>query len=123
MSSPLTPGEVVDAIIAGRARGDLDTSLQYVAETSIDQGEVFTRQDWRTKWERIVAGVPDWQITLENSVETGEWVCNRYTISGTHTGDFFGRPPTGRRFRINAMDMVRVRDGQLIEHWAFGDSF
>jgi predicted ester cyclase len=60
-------------------------------------------------------------VTTEHSVENGEWVANRYTIRGTHTGDFFGQAPTGERFEIRGMDMVRVRDGQVIEHWAFAE--
>jgi predicted ester cyclase len=48
-------------------------------------------------------------------------VANRYTIRGTHTGDFFGQPPTGERFEIKGMDMVRVQDGRLVEHWAFAE--
>ncbi|MGH3172016.1 MAG: ester cyclase, partial [Trebonia sp.] len=55
-------------------------------------------------------------------MEDGEWVARRFTIRGTHTGDFFGQPPTGQRFEVWGMDMVRVRDGQLVEHWAFAGS-
>ena len=29
-----------------------------------------------------------------------------------------GQPPTGKRFEIKGMDMVRVRGGQVVEHWA-----
>ena len=54
-------------------------------------------------------------------MEDGDWIAHRYTIRGTHTGDFLGQPPTGQRFEIIGMDMVRVRDGQLIEHWAFAE--
>jgi hypothetical protein len=28
-------------------------------------------------------------------------------------------PPTGAPFETHGLDMVRVRDGQLVEHWAF----
>ena len=55
-------------------------------------------------------------------MEDGDWVAHRYTIRGTHTADLFGQPPTGQRFEVGGMDMVRVRDGQLIEHWAFAES-
>jgi SnoaL-like polyketide cyclase len=43
-------------------------------------------------------------------------------LRGTHTGDFFGQPPTGAPFEARGLDMVRVRDGQLVEHWAFAGS-
>jgi predicted ester cyclase len=111
----------VRAIIAARENHDLDTSVGLVAPESLDQGSPATREDWRHKWELMRTGCPDLEVITESSVENGEWVANRYTIRGTHTGDFFGRPATGERFEIQGMDMVRVRDGRLIEHWAFAE--
>ncbi|NUO98691.1 MAG: SnoaL-like domain-containing protein [Nonomuraea sp.] len=115
------PAAVVRAIIAARENDDLDESLRHIAPDSLDQGSRVSREDWRRKWEHMRAGCPDMEVTTEHSVENGEWVANRYTIRGTHTGDFFGQPPTGERFEIRGMDMVRVRDGRLVEHWAFAE--
>jgi predicted ester cyclase len=115
------PSAVVRAVIAARQENDLETCLRFIAPESLDQGEKATREDWRRKWEYMRAGCPDMEVITAHSVEDGEWVANRYTIRGTHTGDFFGQPPTGERFEIRGMDMVRVRGGQLIEHWAFAE--
>jgi predicted ester cyclase len=115
------PAAVVRAIVAARQDNDLEASLRFIAAESLDQGKQATREDWRRKWEHMRAGCPDMEVITERSVENGEWVANRYTIRGTHTGDFFGQPPTGERFETRGMDMVRVRDGQLIEHWAFAE--
>ncbi|MFI6786533.1 ester cyclase [Nonomuraea sp. NPDC050383] len=115
------PAAVVRAIIVAREANDLATSLRYIAPDSLDQGRRVSREDWRRKWEHMRAGCPDMEVTTEHSVENGEWVANRYTIRGTQTGDFFGQAPTGERFEIQGMDMVRVRDGRLIEHWAFAE--
>jgi predicted ester cyclase len=68
------------------------------------------------------AGSPDMEVITEHSMEDGEWLAHRYTTRGTHTGELFGRPPTGKPFEAGGMDAVRVRDGQLVEHWAFVDS-
>ncbi|MFB6523639.1 ester cyclase [Streptomyces sp. NPDC056401] len=122
MSTP-GPAEVVRAINALRARGEFDSALQYIAPLSLDQGTESDRTRWRDKWESILAGVPDFDIATVRSVEDGEWVANHYRISGTHTGDFFGRPPTGLRFEVTGMDMVRVVAGQLVEHWVVAEPF
>jgi predicted ester cyclase len=121
MTDTLGPKAVVQAIIDARQRNDLEAGLRLIAPESLDQGKPATREDWRRKWELMRAGSPDMEVTAERSVESGEWVANRYTIRGTHTGDFFGQPPTGKRFAIAGMDMVRVLDGQLIEHWTFAE--
>lgn len=56
------------------------------------------------------------EVTTEHSIEDGEWIAHRYAVRGTHKSDLFGQPPTGQRFEARGMDMVRVRDGQIIEH-------
>jgi ketosteroid isomerase-like protein len=40
---------------------------------------------------------------------------NRYTLRGTHT-------TSGRHYEILGLDMIRVRDGKIVEHWALLDS-
>jgi predicted ester cyclase len=121
MTEVMEPAAVVRAIVAARQDNDLDAGLRLIAAESLDQGKPATREGWRRKWEQMLAGSPDLEVTTEHTVTDGEWVANRYTIHGTHTGDFFGQPPTGERFAIGGMDMVRVRDGQLVEHWAFAE--
>ncbi|WP_103343777.1 ester cyclase [Amycolatopsis sp. CA-126428] len=123
MTPPPSPAEVNRAILAARAAGDFEAAANYIAADSRDQGRHVTRADWRRKWEGLWAGVPDFDVVVESSVENGEWVANRYTVRGTHTGDFFGRPPTGQRFEVTGMDMIRVVDGHLVEHWMVAESF
>jgi predicted ester cyclase len=42
------------------------------------------------------------------------------TYHGTHRGDFMGTAPTGRSF--DAMDIMRVRDGKITDHWGVSDA-
>ncbi|MCF2533558.1 ester cyclase [Yinghuangia soli] len=121
MSDTPAPAAIVRAIIEAREAGDLDACLAYIAPESLDQGQRVTREDWRRKWEAMAAGCPDMQVTTEHTIENGDWVAHRYTIRGTHTGDFFGAPPTGKRFEVGGFDMVRVHDGRLVEHWAVAE--
>lgn len=119
MTEPLGPKAALRAIGAARKENDLEAALRFIAPESLDQGQPVTREDWRRKWEQMRAGSPDMEVITEHSVEDGEWVAHRYTIRGTHKADLFGQPPTGKRYETTGMDMVRVRDGQLVEHWAF----
>ena len=43
-------------------------------------------------------------------------------FSGTHQGEFMGLPPTGKRIEVDAIDIVRIRNGQLAEHWGVFDA-
>jgi predicted ester cyclase len=123
MTEPLGPKAVLRAIGAARKENDLEAALLLIAPESLDQGQPVTREDWRRKWEQMRAGSPDMEVITEQSVEDGEWVAHRYTIRGTHKADLFGQPPTGEPFETTGMDMVRIRDGQLVEHWAFAGPF
>ena len=64
----------------------------------------------------------DSHFTIENMVAEGDKVATRKTFHGTHGGDFMGMPPTGRVVSMGLIDIVRVSDGRVVEHWAMGDS-
>ena len=121
MDEEMGAAVVVRAIIAAREDSDLEAGLKYIAPESLDQGQRASREDWRRKWEHMRAGCPTWRSSPSTAWRTASGSANRYTIRGTHTGDFFGQPPTGERFEIKGMDIVRVRDGRLVEHWAFAE--
>src|SRR5438094_388133 len=44
------------------------------------------------------AAFPDVRTTIEDLVVEGDTVVKRFTVPGTHTGDFYGIPPTGKQF-------------------------
>jgi steroid delta-isomerase-like uncharacterized protein len=56
-------------------------------------------------------------FTIEDVVAEGDRVVVRWTNAGTHVGEFAGIPPTGRTFTIAGIDVYRVADGLLCEHW------
>ena len=45
----------------------------------------------------------------------------RTTMRGTHTGDFFGIPPTGRRVELPGVHIMRIANGRIAEHWGSND--
>jgi steroid delta-isomerase-like uncharacterized protein len=56
-------------------------------------------------------------FTVEDMVAEGDRVVVRWTNSGTHVGEFAGIPATGRPFTIAGIDIYRLVDGKLSEHW------
>ncbi|MEU0390186.1 ester cyclase [Streptomyces chartreusis] len=73
-------------------------------------------------WQLTRAFFPDLHSTLEEIVETGGVVATRSVVRGTHTLDFMGMPPTGKTFEMMTMNMNRVQDGIIVEHWALSDN-
>lgn len=56
-------------------------------------------------------------FTIEDVVAEGDRVVVRWTNAGTHVGEFAGIPATGKTFTIGGIDIYRVADGLLCEHW------
>ena len=52
-----------------------------------------------------------------DQVADGDKVVTRKVFHGRHTGAFQGIEPTGADVRIEVIDIVRVCDGQIVEHW------
>lgn len=66
-------------------------------------------------------GMPDYWTTIEDLIAEGDKVVARVTMTGTHTGDFWGIPPTERRVSLTAIYIVRIANGKIVEHWGEED--
>ena len=65
---------------------------------------------------------PDISFTIEDAVESGDTIWVRVRARGTATGPFFG-PPSGRPVDFTVIDVCRVTDGRIAEHWGVPDRF
>lgn len=64
---------------------------------------------------------PDLHHTFEDFIAEGDKVAVRFTLSGTHEGDFQGLPPTGKTVSFSGSVVDRFEDGKLVEHWSLTD--
>ena len=67
------------------------------------------------------AAYSDFRLEVADLVVDGNTVWARNVGSGTNDGPFMGHPPTGRSMSIEVFDVVRVRDGKIVEHWGVPD--
>jgi steroid delta-isomerase-like uncharacterized protein len=70
---------------------------------------------------KMVAGLrrafPDLKVIAEDMVAEGDRVVARVTITGTHQGRFLGVDATGKPITIRSVDIWRIENGRLKEHW------
>jgi steroid delta-isomerase-like uncharacterized protein len=64
---------------------------------------------------------PDMRVTVEDLVAEEDKVTVRVTMRGTHEGEFQGIAPTGKRVEVKAIDMFRIKDKKIVEHWGHAD--
>ncbi|MEV0824155.1 ester cyclase [Nonomuraea rubra] len=123
----MTAGEVHRRIVElypqVLATGRMDEALALVDPEVIDHrggtdGDHHGLEAWREKWERAMSGETGFHnvsVEVERNVADGELSSNVYLSRGTHTA-------TGRTYEVRGMDMIRVRDGRIVEHWAIRDA-
>ncbi len=64
------------------------------------------------------AGFPDMRHAIDLAIAEGDRAAVRFSLHGTHTGDFLGMPPTGRAITITASAIMRLENNQIAELWA-----
>jgi steroid delta-isomerase-like uncharacterized protein len=65
----------------------------------------------------FVEGFPDLHLEVLGSSADDGMVAQRILFTGTHTGSFRGLPPTGRKVRFSGLEINRMVDGRVAEHW------
>ncbi|MFI7126922.1 ester cyclase [Nonomuraea sp. NPDC050153] len=118
-----TAGEVHRRIVELYGAGQIEDGLALIDPDVIDHrggahGDHHGLAAWREKWEQALSGgtgFHDMSVTVEQNISTDDLSTNVYLSRGTHTA-------SGRRYEVRGMDMIRVRDGRIVEHWAIRDS-
>ncbi len=64
---------------------------------------------------------PDVHFTIEDQIADDDRVVTRWTAHATHTGEFQGIPPTGKRVVMTGIDIDRIAHGKVAECWPVVD--
>ena len=63
------------------------------------------------------AGIPDLHAEIHQMLLDGDKVITLKTFHGHHKGELFGAAPTGKPIAVDVMDIVRIENGKMLEHW------
>ena len=63
----------------------------------------------------------DFSMVIEDLVVYDDKVWGRMTTRGIQKGQFGPMPPTGKKIEITVIDIMRFKEGRLIEHWGVPD--
>lgn len=79
--------------------------------------EMASREGSKVYLGAFLNAFPDCRFTIDDMIAEGDQVVTKKTFHGTHTEDFGGIPPTGKEVTLQYVDIMRVRDGLITEHW------
>jgi steroid delta-isomerase-like uncharacterized protein len=103
--------------------GDLDRVLDLIGDDHVNHGFGGGGRDTlRRGLQGLRAAFPDLTFTVEDTVTERDKVAVKTTMRGTHQGPFAGVPASGNRVEVGGCDVLRVRDGKIVEAWWLGDS-
>ena len=82
-----------------------------------------TYQSMLDTFQYLRSAMPDMRVDMYRLIEEGDCVSSLKSLMGTHTGtELFGIPATGRAMQIDLIDILRFRDGQMVENWVYNNN-
>ena len=107
-------------------QGRLDVIDEIVAPDIKEHGDLppgipAGREGLKAVASALRKGFPDIKYRIDLQVAEGDFVAGYTTVSGTHKGEVFGMPATGKRAEWAETHIVKIVNGKITEHWGIVD--
>jgi steroid delta-isomerase-like uncharacterized protein len=104
--------------------GDLDRYLAIYDDAAVVHGlgpEPLSKPALREFYTALLVAFPGFQVETHEVFGEDDRVTCRFTLSGTHGGDFMGVPATGRPITLPGITVLHFRDDRCVERWSSSD--
>jgi len=110
-----------------QSHGNFDVFEELFADDFVDHtpqpNMTPNKEGVRDLYHRLRAAFPDFHADIHWQAADGELVTTYKTYHGTHEGMFLGMAPTGRKIQFETVDVMRVRNGKITDHWGVANLF
>ena len=79
-------------------------------------------KDFKQSMSKFYNAFPDNHMTIDDMIAEGDKVVIRYTLTGTHKGEYMGIPPTNKKATGWVIEIDRYAGGKFVEGWERLDS-
>jgi len=127
--NPISNLEIFNNAIQSWNAGDLDGYLNMYDESvllygyspePLDKAGVVAR--YKAAWANLsMPGKKGPLLTIDDVFEAGDRVVNRFTMSGVQSGNLMNFSPTGKRYDLPGITILKFRDGKVVERWSCTD--
>ena len=86
-------------------------------------GRASNRDGFRQGIEELYRAFPDLMSRVDDLIIDAESqkIAIRWSAVGTHRGEFLGVPATGRKIRLAGIEIIEIRNRQVIARWGEWD--
>ena len=110
-----------------QGKGNFDIFDELFADDFIDHttqpGTTPDKAGVRKLYTYMPMAFPDFHAKIHWQLTDGDRVTTYKTYYGTHDGPFLGIAPTHRKIHFESVDVMRVQDGKITDHWGVGNLF
>jgi steroid delta-isomerase-like uncharacterized protein len=71
---------------------------------------------------QMFQAMPDFSYTMKKIIAEGDIVMMYSTTTATHKKEWLGNPPTGNKLNFDVVDIFRIENGKIAEHWDVADT-
>ena len=105
------------------SNGDPDAACRYLDPEFVNHDAPFPGAPDGPRAMRLAAAVfrellPDWHSDVRLLIAGGDIVVERFTASGTHTGELMGAQPTGKTITLAGIQIFRLQGDKIVERWS-----
>lgn len=108
------------------SQGNLDLVDQLFTADYVDHAhaspEIHGPHGLRQFLTMLVNAFPDRHFTVEDRVAEGDKLAVRWTLRGTHEGEFAGVAPTGKQVSVTGISIHRFAGDRIQESWDYYDA-
>ena len=115
---------VWDKIINGRQidlinLDSFDEGVTVVAASP--DGDIVGLENFKSHYSNYITGFSDAEFTIIDAFGQGDKIVKHWRFKGTHDGEFFGVPASGKQVDISGVTLVKMKDGKIASEQDFMD--
>lgn len=93
----------------------------YIDHTPQKGGFSADKEGTKSLYKALRQAFPDFHAIIHWQICDGDMVTTYKTYYGTHEGTFLNVEPTHKKIEFIAVDVMRVQNGKITDHWGVGD--
>ena len=84
-----------------------------VAALATSGGDIIGLENFKNYYNNYLTGFSDAEFTIVDIFGQGDKMVKHWNFKGTHDGDFFGVPATGKPVDISGTTLIKMKDGKI----------